>query len=316
MTAQPRSYALAVFATVLWGANAVIARAAATEVTPVLATWLRFVLTACALVLILKGRLLKALPVLRAQWKLLAVMSCGAVGFNCLIFLAARYTGAASIAIFQGAIPLFVVLGAALFLGNVVSLRLVIGVLAGAAGLAGVFGISGAAPAQGGYPWVGDAIALAAMALYAVFVLGVRQRRGVDALVFYGALCVVSCAVSTPLALAELVRTGFAMPTGKGWVLVLLSGLGGTLVAQLSFLHAIDTLGPSRAGLFMNLIPIFGVMFSAALLGESLTVLHAIGLGLILGGIVLVESAPAQPVPASRPFVPNSRTISRNEEHC
>jgi len=285
-----RAYGLAVLATMMWGANSVIARAASAEVTPVLATWLRFLICSVGLSLILRRRLFEAVPVFREQWKLVLAMTFGTIGFNCLMYLAAAYTGAANIAIFQGAIPLFVVVGAMLFLGHALTARLAIGVLAGGAGLLTVFGIPAPTGAQGVQVLLGDGIALAAMASYAVFILGVRQRRGVGASVFFGALCILSLVVSTPLMLVEFMSKGFEYPTTKGWLLILVSGLGASLAAQLAFIHSIDTLGPSRAGLFMNLIPIFGVLFSAVILGESITWLHVLGLGLILAGIVLAES--------------------------
>lgn len=119
--------------------------------------------------------------------------------------------------------------------------------------------------------------------------LGVRQRRRLAAGVLFGAVCIASLVLSTPLMLVELTQTQFAMPTAKGWWLIALGGLGGSFAAQLCFLHAIDTLGPQRACLLMNLIPMFGVVLSSLFLGEAVTAWHALSLGLILAGIVAVE---------------------------
>ena len=47
--------------------------------------------------------------------------------------------------------------------------------------------------------------------------------------------------------------------------------------------------GPGRAGLFVNLVPVFGSILAVLLLGEPFAFYHAAGLALVLGGIGLAE---------------------------
>ncbi len=44
-----------------------------------------------------------------------------------------------------------------------------------------------------------------------------------------------------------------------------------------------------RAGLFVNLVPIFGALLAVLILGEPFAAYHAVGLTLVLGGIWLAE---------------------------
>jgi drug/metabolite transporter (DMT)-like permease len=53
----------------------------------------------------------------------------------------------------------------------------------------------------------------------------------------------------------------------------------------------VELIGPNRAGLFINLVPIIGTLLSISLLGEAFHLYHAIALILVLGGIWLAENS-------------------------
>jgi drug/metabolite transporter (DMT)-like permease len=82
----------------------------------------------------------------------------------------------------------------------------------------------------------------------------------------------------------------FFMPTGKGIVLVIFVGLLPSFISQITFIHAVGLIGPARAGVFLNLVPIFGPLLAVLILGEPLSVYHAVALALVLGGIYVAES--------------------------
>ncbi|MEM8648229.1 MAG: EamA family transporter [Pseudomonadota bacterium] len=47
--------------------------------------------------------------------------------------------------------------------------------------------------------------------------------------------------------------------------------------------------GPNRAGLYLNLVPIFGALLAVLILGEAFHVYHAVALVLVIGGILLAQ---------------------------
>ncbi len=51
----------------------------------------------------------------------------------------------------------------------------------------------------------------------------------------------------------------------------------------------VEIIGSNRAGLFINLVPIFGVLLSISVIGEPLHLYHVISLVLVMGGIVIAE---------------------------
>jgi drug/metabolite transporter (DMT)-like permease len=54
-------------------------------------------------------------------------------------------------------------------------------------------------------------------------------------------------------------------------------------------MQAVALIGPARAGMFMNLVPVFGPILAVLVLGEPLSAFHAVALALVLGGIFIAE---------------------------
>jgi len=61
------------------------------------------------------------------------------------------------------------------------------------------------------------------------------------------------------------------------------------MISQLAWLRGVELIGSNRAGVFMNLIPIFGSAMAVLLLGELFAWFHALGLVFVIGGITLAE---------------------------
>jgi drug/metabolite transporter (DMT)-like permease len=83
-------------------------------------------------------------------------------------------------------------------------------------------------------------------------------------------------AYSTWFGTALLAVVAFGQPveaqtwSWMSWMSAAFLGLGGTTIAFLLFLKGLAQIGASRTSIFINLVPVFGVLFSSLLLGESL----------------------------------------------
>ena len=66
------------------------------------------------------------------------------------------------------------------------------------------------------------------------------------------------------------------------WTSVFYLGAFGTVLAFIWYYQGIQTVGPSRTAIFTNLVPAFGVLFSAALLGEPVLI------SMVIGGLIAV----------------------------
>jgi drug/metabolite transporter (DMT)-like permease len=83
-------------------------------------------------------------------------------------------------------------------------------------------------------------------------------------------------------AIEGSLRTGATRLSVYGWMSVLQLALLGTVVGFVWWYEAVERLGASRAAVFVNLVPLFGVLLSALILSESLVVSQ------LAGGILVV----------------------------
>lgn len=280
-----------VVTTLLWGCNAVAARLAVGQVSPMMLTTARWSVACMALWVVARGAVAAHGAVLRRHWRYLALMgACGFTAFNALFYAAAHHTTAANIAIIQGVIPVLVLLGGALLHLHVTGRQLA-GVAVTLAGIA-VVASHGQWAALAALDFnIGDVWMVLASLLYAGYTLGLRRRPAVPPLVFFAAVATVAALTSLPLLAAEMAAGRFFMPTPLGWALVLFVGLLPSFVAQVLFIRAVELIGPARAGVFLNLTPVFGPLLAVPLLGEALAPYHVLALVLVLGGIWIAEHA-------------------------
>ncbi|MGU7768928.1 DMT family transporter [Burkholderia sp. MR1-5-21] len=66
-------------------------------------------------------------------------------------------------------------------------------------------------------------------------------------------------------------------------------GAIGTVVAFVWYSQGIRELGPARAAVFTNLVPVFGVLLSVCLLGEALSPSMLVGGALVIAGVTLTN---------------------------
>ena len=119
--------------------------------------------------------------------------------------------------------------------------------------------------------------------------LGLRLRPPVSGLAFFAAMAGAAVLTSLPLLAWEAATGALRWPTAKGWAVLAYVSLGPSLLAQILFMRGVELIGPGRAGVFANLVPIFGAFGAATLLGEAFAPYHAAALALVLGGIWLAE---------------------------
>ena len=81
------------------------------------------------------------------------------------------------------------------------------------------------------------------------------------------------------------------LPDARGWGVIAYTVLFPSILAQIFYIRGVELIGANRAGLFINLVPIFGTLLSIVLLGEAFFAYHAVAMALVLGGIWLAETS-------------------------
>jgi drug/metabolite transporter (DMT)-like permease len=285
-----QAYVLLTLTALMWGGNAIAGRLAVGEVSPMVLTCLRWVFVVAVMIPLVGRQVVAEWARIRARWIFTILMGVfGFTAFNGLFYAAAHHTTAVNLTIFQGAIPVLVLLGTVLFFrARVIPLQ----VLGMVVTILGVVLVSVKADMEILRTLslnIGDVWMLIACLFYAGYTLGLRNRPAIPGLVFFAAMAAVAFVSSLPLIGLEIARGTAQFPTPTGWLILLYVAVMPSLLSQLFFMRGVELIGPARAGLFVNLVPVFGALLAVLLLGEPFATYHALGLVLVLGGIWLAE---------------------------
>jgi drug/metabolite transporter (DMT)-like permease len=157
----------------------------------------------------------------------------------------------------------------------------------------------------------GDLLMLIACFFYAAYSIGLTRRPNVSALALFAIMGTVAWLVSLPLVAVETWQQGWTPPSAMGWFLVMLVTLLPSFVAQISFIHGVALIGPGRAGVFVNLVPVFASIMAVIFLQEVFELYHALALALVLGGIWLSEIGKTTRTPSRRHAGRRSRSARK-----
>ena len=274
----------------IWAGHSVVGKLAVGEIPPMTLTFLRWTLAMGPIWFAARKNLAADLPVLRRHW--LYVLSLGALGytaFNALFYLSAYYTGALHMSLIQAGIPALVLAGAALGFGARPTLLQTAGAAATMAGVAVIAAQGDLGKLAALEVNFGDLLLLIACLLYAYYALALRYRPPVSTIGFLAGMAFAAFITSIPPFLWEVGRYGLVAPTLKGFAVLVYAALGPAFCAQLFFMRGVELIGAGRAGVFVNLVPIFGAFLAVALLGEPLATYHIVALALVIGGIALAQ---------------------------
>ncbi len=286
-------YLLLGLAALFWAGNFVVGRAVGGRVPPVALSFWRWAV-ALALILPFAWPSLRAqAPALRRAWPVLVPLGILGVGnFNTMVYLGLRQTTATNAVLLNSACPALIVAISFAAGGGRPAARQLLGI---AVSLAGVLAI-----ASRGRPASllalafnpGDLWVMGAVASWALYTVLLRRRpAGVDGVALLTALMAVGLAWIAPFYAWELARGERLVLDAVTLGAIAYVGLLPSVAAYVFWNRAVAEIGPSRAGVFMHLLPAFGAALAVVALGESFRAFHLAGIGLILAGVALAAAA-------------------------
>ncbi len=229
-------------------------------------------------------------PTIRTNGALLfALGAVGLGGFNMLLYLALTKTTAVNASILQAYMPAFIFILNFVVLGVRVRALQLLGLLVSMIGvLVTCTRGNPAAFFNEGFN-TGDVIMLMACVVYAGYTFGLRWRPNIDWMSFMLVVFTGATIAATPFMIYELVTQPFSVPGWRGWAVLCYAVLFPTFCSQLFYAKGVAAIGGNRAGLFINLVPIFGSVLAVLILQELFQWFHAVGLLLVVGGILVAE---------------------------
>jgi len=232
----------------------------------------------------------------RADWKYVGI-AAAAIFVNQVCFVySLEFAKASTVSLLFGSCPMFIGLFSILFRQADVQRAFWIGAGVTFVGVAFIAAGAGGGLVSG---WKGDLLAIALAVTWAGYTIAIAPLMRRYSPFRISALVLVCGWV--PLALVSIPQLAAQSFAGFGtlmWVTFAYAVIGPLFLTNILWFTAIDRVGPSRASLFANLQPFFGLMFALILLGEHLNTWEVIGGVAIFGAIALerLRRRPMEPI--------------------
>lgn len=284
-----------VLAMALWGSSFIALKLAFAELPPLWVIFGRMALG--SLVFLLAWRWRGRIQYRAGDWKyLLGLATCEPCLYFVFEALALQRTSAAQAGMITALLPLLVAVGAFAFLRERTSSTTLVGF-----GLAVVgaiwLGLAGEADAQAPAPLLGNFYEFLAMLCAAGYTLLLKRLSARYSAFFLTAvLAFIGSLFFLPLALLLEPLPRQVSALGLGAVVYL--GVVVTVGAYGLYNFAVSRLPASQASGFINLVPVFTLVFAVLLLGERLNTQQLLAAALVFGGVALSQWRNPPPLPA------------------
>lgn len=280
-------YAMLTLAPLFWSCNWIVGRGLSHDVPPLAMTFYRWLFALVILAPFALGQVRQDLPLVRRHWK--ALLGLGVIGIgthNALAYLGLRYTTAVNGVILNSFIPVMIVTLSWMLLRERLAVLQVGGIAISLCGVVtilshGSLGTFAALRLNGG-----DLLIIVSMAMWSIYTIGLRFRPpGMHMLSFlFVIVCIGDLAVLPMYALESWLGEPMRWTPGAALALVTVA-LFSSVLAYVFWNRGVERVGANVAGLFVHLMPVFGVVLAWLVLDERLAPFHVAGIALILCGI-------------------------------
>ncbi len=277
--------------TIFWGGTFVAARVVAQHVGPYSASFLRF-FTASLFLLVIIIRQEGRIPRLQRHQIVPAVLlgMTGVFAYNVFFFLGMKTVTASRASLIVATNPIFISLLSAIIFRERLNAKGVSGIflcLTGATivisrgDLLSIF--------TGGVGW-GEIYLLCCVASWVAYsLIGKVIMKDLSPLAAVTYSCLIGgAAMLIPACMEGLPRLigGIAL---KDWVGIVYLGFFGTVLGFFWYYEGIRAIGPTRASVFINFVPVSSIFFGWLILGEAVNLSLLVGALLVMAGVYLTN---------------------------
>ena len=291
------AYPLLTLTAFFWSVNFVVGRGIQGQLPPITMAFWRWTIAFFVLLPFAFASLRRQRSIIVHHWKILLLLGVlGAGSFNTLVYIGLGSTTATNALLLNSSIPVLIAGIGWLFMAQRVSLRQAAGILVSLCGVAAVIFHGEASQLFALHINEGDIWVFAAMIVWAAYTLLLKHRPAeLEPLAFLAVTVLVGAIANLPFFLAELAGGAQAKWTFASFGAIAYFSIFPSVLAYLFWNRAVAEVGPTRSGLFIHLMPVFGTLLAILFLGESFHSYHAAGFALILAGIVIASVAGKEP---------------------
>lgn len=274
-----------------WGGTFVAGRILKENVGPFSAAFLRFAVAAALLLVVVwkrEGRLPRLVPAQRVPVMLLGLT--GVFAYNAFFFKGLQFISAGRASLVIANSPVLIALFSAWFYKEKLTPVRIFGILLSVTGamvvisrgrFAGIF--------QGGVGFGELMICGCVLSWVAYSLIGKKVMQAISPLVATAYAAFIGMLFLSIPAWIEGLAGDMPHYTLPDWGSIVYLGVFGTVIGFVWYYEGIRQIGPMRAGLFINFVPVSAITLAFLVLSEPLTLSLLIGACLVLTGVYLTN---------------------------
>ncbi len=285
------AYAFVTAATFLWATSIVLGRAVHEDIPPIGLSFWRWIVAALVLLPLVWRDLRLKWPIIAAHRNLIISLGVLQVGSSTLLYVAVNFTTAINAALISAAQPALTIIPAWLLTRDRATASQCLGIFAALLGIVVMITQADLRNLVSLELNIGDVLTLAAIlgwTFYATLLHRLPDDLGHTTTLFL--ICLTGALSLVPFYAYETAALRTVPFTATALAVILVLAVLVSVVSVLFWNLAIRSVGPNRATIFLNLIPVFGVVLAIVFLGERLFAYHVIGGAFVVLGVVLVIS--------------------------
>ncbi|MDO6593004.1 DMT family transporter [Neptuniibacter sp. 1_MG-2023] len=281
------AYFLLVLTTLFWAGNFVLARAFSVDISPVTLAFIRW---CCALLILLPfavPAIYRHRGIILKHWPILVFLGALSVGsFNTLAYIGLQSTTALNGTLMQSTMPIMILLLSTIFLREAASMKQWLGVCLSLMGVLllvcqGQLSILKTLNFNVGDLWI-----ITAMFIWGGYSVALRWKpKEMSGFAFFSVTLVVGIICLAPFSWLETQNQPPIEWNQDLYLLIAYLAVFPSILSYLFWNYGVEKLSAQRAGLFIHLVPLWGMLLSVMFLGEQVQAFHLWGMTLIFSGI-------------------------------
>lgn len=277
---------------IFWGGTFISGRMLAGHIPPYIAAFLRFA-TAATILLIVLYRQNRCLPTVpkRLFLPIFFLSLTGVFSYNILFFWGLESVDASRASVIIANNPVFIAVFASLIFRERLGLIKSIGVPISVFGAVIAISKGDVAVLLGGGFGLGDLMISGCVISWVAFSLvGKAVIRHITPLTAITYASTMGALLLLPPAIMGGIFGTIGNYKFYDWANIAFLGIFGTALGFVWYYQGIEHIGATRAGLFINLVPISAIIMAFLILGEPITGSLLIGIVLVLSGVYLTNN--------------------------
>lgn len=288
---KTHGFILLILANMIWGGNFVIGRMGVEYFPPVFFSLMRWIIAFLVLTPFMRKQLKNDWVILRNHKRILLLLAVtGVAGYNTIIYFALQYTTSINASVVNSTTPLFIALLAVFILREKLLAHQAAGIILSVFGIIFVISKGSAGVFLSWKINAGDFYVLAAVFMWALYsVIGKKYADILPLLSAFYVTVFLGILLLAPLSLFEYFWMDASKPvfTLPSIGILLYVGFLASIMAFLSWNFGVRIIGAAKAGVFLNLLPVFAIIFALWFTQEKLYFYQTIGGGIVILGVII-----------------------------